>query len=105
MQAKEQDSVQIITTLNECIASLPIDKLQNVSRIGVSGQMHGVVFWKAQTGKTIKRVTHYYVVYIFYVEITTLYSNKSCTITVYPQAVIGQVETAATTSALETPVI
>ncbi|XP_035638122.1 sedoheptulokinase isoform X1 [Oncorhynchus keta] len=48
--AKEQDSVQIITTLNECIASLPIDKLQNVSRIGVSGQMHGVVFWKAQTG-------------------------------------------------------
>ncbi|KAJ7997085.1 hypothetical protein DPEC_G00225260 [Dallia pectoralis] len=50
MHANEQLTGQIITTMNECIASLPKDKLKNVSRIGVSGQMHGVVFWKAQTG-------------------------------------------------------
>ncbi|XP_010903430.2 sedoheptulokinase isoform X1 [Esox lucius] len=50
LHANEQVTGQIIKTLNECIASLPKDKLQNVSRIGVSGQMHGVVFWKAKTG-------------------------------------------------------
>uniref|UniRef100_A0A8C7LT41 Uncharacterized protein n=1 Tax=Oncorhynchus mykiss TaxID=8022 RepID=A0A8C7LT41_ONCMY len=31
-----------------CITSLPRDKLQNVCRIGVSGEMHAVIFWKAQ---------------------------------------------------------
>ncbi|KAL0994410.1 hypothetical protein UPYG_G00121860 [Umbra pygmaea] len=50
VHAKEQDTVQVIKTLNECIAFLPKDKLLNVSRIGVSGQMHGIVFWKSQTG-------------------------------------------------------
>uniref|UniRef100_A0A8K9XP30 Uncharacterized protein n=1 Tax=Oncorhynchus mykiss TaxID=8022 RepID=A0A8K9XP30_ONCMY len=29
-----------------CITSLPRDKLQNVCRIGVSGEMHAVIFWK-----------------------------------------------------------
>ena len=51
MQAKEQDTGQIIRTLNECIAFLPSDKRQNVIGIGVSGQMHGVLFWKAKSGK------------------------------------------------------
>ncbi|XP_061104763.1 sedoheptulokinase isoform X1 [Conger conger] len=48
--AKEQDPERIIDTLNQCIAALPRDKLQNVTKIGVSGQMHGVMFWKAGTG-------------------------------------------------------
>ncbi|KAL4608784.1 sedoheptulokinase-like [Arapaima gigas] len=48
--AVEQDPVNIIDTLNRCIASLPRDKLQKVIRIGVSGQMHGIMFWKAKTG-------------------------------------------------------
>ncbi|KAM4619907.1 sedoheptulokinase [Polymixia lowei] len=50
LQAKEQDTCQIIRSLNECIAFLPRDKLQNVNRIGVSGQMHGVLFWKDNSG-------------------------------------------------------
>ncbi|KAG9339773.1 hypothetical protein JZ751_022439 [Albula glossodonta] len=45
--AKEQDLDKIIETLNRCVAALPREKLQNVIKIGVSGQMHGVMFWKA----------------------------------------------------------
>ncbi|XP_041947105.1 sedoheptulokinase isoform X3 [Alosa sapidissima] len=48
--AKEQDPERIINTLNQCVASLPGEKLQKVVGIGVSGQMHGVVFWRAKTG-------------------------------------------------------
>ena len=50
-QAKEQDTGRIIDALNRCMAQLPRDKLQHVSRIGLSGQMHGVLFWKAQSGE------------------------------------------------------
>lgn len=50
MQVKEQDTGQIINVLNKCIASLPGNKLKDVVMIGVSGQMHGVVFWKAKSG-------------------------------------------------------
>lgn len=50
IQAKEQDAGRIVDALNECIAALPKYRLQGVIRIGVSGQMHGVVFWKAGKG-------------------------------------------------------
>nr|XP_061817930.1 sedoheptulokinase-like [Nerophis lumbriciformis] len=50
IKAKEQDTRRIVDTLNRCIALLPRDKLQNVAKIGVSGQMHGVLFWKAKSG-------------------------------------------------------
>ncbi|XP_048872877.1 sedoheptulokinase isoform X1 [Brienomyrus brachyistius] len=45
----EQDPGKIIDTLNQCMTSLPRDKLRNVTKIGVSGQMHGVMFWKTKT--------------------------------------------------------
>uniref|UniRef100_A0A3P8WCN0 Sedoheptulokinase n=1 Tax=Cynoglossus semilaevis TaxID=244447 RepID=A0A3P8WCN0_CYNSE len=50
LQAKEQDTRAIIDTLNRCVALLPGDKLQSVRSIGVSGQMHGVLFWRAESG-------------------------------------------------------
>lgn len=50
-QAKEQHTGRIIDTLNKCICLLPRNKLQHVSSIGLSGQMHGVLFWKALSGK------------------------------------------------------
>lgn len=50
IKAKEQDTGRIIHVLNECIRQLPADKLKNVTRIGLSGQMHGVLLWKAQSG-------------------------------------------------------
>ncbi|XP_044139674.1 sedoheptulokinase isoform X3 [Bufo gargarizans] len=45
-QGKEQDVCQIIRALNDCLAALPRERLRKVSRIGVSGQMHGVLFWR-----------------------------------------------------------
>lgn len=50
IKAKEQDTGRIIDILNDCIRQLPSDKLKNVTRIGLSGQMHGVLFWKGQRG-------------------------------------------------------
>ncbi|XP_045896154.1 sedoheptulokinase [Micropterus dolomieu] len=50
IKAKEQDTGRIIDTLNRCIRLLPRDKLQHVSSIGLTGQMHGVLFWKAKSG-------------------------------------------------------
>ncbi|XP_064425081.1 sedoheptulokinase [Latimeria chalumnae] len=49
-QGKEQDVSRIVRALNECIAALPSDGLQRVVSIGVSGQMHGVMFWKTGQG-------------------------------------------------------
>ncbi|XP_034033398.1 sedoheptulokinase isoform X2 [Thalassophryne amazonica] len=47
---KEQDPGRIIDALNRCVSFLPRDKLKNVCRIGLSGQMHGVLFWKGRSG-------------------------------------------------------
>ncbi|KAM7139546.1 sedoheptulokinase isoform 2-T2 [Macrochelys suwanniensis] len=49
-QGMEQDVQRIINALNECLAAFPQEHLQRVSRIGISGQMHGVVFWKTNQG-------------------------------------------------------
>lgn len=50
IKAKEQDTGRIIDTLNRCIGLLPRDKLQHVCCIGLTGQMHGVLFWKPKSG-------------------------------------------------------
>ncbi|KAM6164941.1 sedoheptulokinase [Rhynchocyon petersi] len=49
-QAREQDVSRIIQALHECLAALPQQQLRKVEAIGVSGQMHGVVFWKTGQG-------------------------------------------------------
>ncbi|XP_053426055.1 sedoheptulokinase [Nycticebus coucang] len=49
-QGREQDVSRIIQALSECLAALPRQQLQNVKGIGVSGQMHGVMFWKTGRG-------------------------------------------------------
>ncbi|XP_074641143.1 sedoheptulokinase-like [Tubulanus polymorphus] len=46
----EQDPGKIVTALQFCVSGLPKDKLLRVKKIGISGQMHGVVFWKASEG-------------------------------------------------------
>ncbi|XP_047462184.1 sedoheptulokinase [Mugil cephalus] len=50
IKAKEQDTGLIIDAVNRCIGLLPRDKLQRVCSIGLSGQMHGILFWRAQSG-------------------------------------------------------
>ncbi|XP_032057054.1 sedoheptulokinase isoform X2 [Aythya fuligula] len=49
-QGMEQNVRRIITALDECLAALPQQQLQRVSHIGISGQMHGIVFWKTDQG-------------------------------------------------------
>ncbi|CAJ0951996.1 unnamed protein product, partial [Ranitomeya imitator] len=49
-QGKEQDVCRIIQALNDCLTALPREQLRKVSRIGVSGQMHGVLFWRTGEG-------------------------------------------------------
>ncbi|KAM4726492.1 sedoheptulokinase [Anableps anableps] len=50
IKAKEQDPSLIINAVNRCLDRLPRDKLQHVSRVGLTGQMHGVLFWRANSG-------------------------------------------------------
>ncbi|KAM9210241.1 sedoheptulokinase isoform 2-T2 [Dugong dugon] len=49
-QGQEQDVSRTIQALHECLAALPRQQLREVGAIGVSGQMHGVVFWKTGQG-------------------------------------------------------
>ncbi|XP_021033635.1 sedoheptulokinase isoform X2 [Mus caroli] len=49
-QGREQDVTRIIQALNECLDALPRQQLRRVGGIGVSGQMHGILFWKAGQG-------------------------------------------------------
>ena len=49
-QGQEQDVRRIIQALHECLAALPREQLRKVCGIGVSGQMHGVMFWKTGQG-------------------------------------------------------
>ncbi|XP_038941430.1 sedoheptulokinase isoform X1 [Rattus norvegicus] len=49
-QGREQDVTRIIQALNECLDALPPRQLQRVGAIGVSGQMHGILFWKTGQG-------------------------------------------------------
>ncbi|GCB77961.1 hypothetical protein scyTo_0019344, partial [Scyliorhinus torazame] len=47
---QEQDVAQILSALHQCVAALPRERLCKVRRIGVSGQMHGLMLWKSQEG-------------------------------------------------------
>ncbi len=42
----EQDPDRILTALQFCVSGLPKDELLRVEKIGVAGQMHGVLLWK-----------------------------------------------------------
>ena len=49
-EGAEQDVSKIISALHNCLGRIPKDYLKNVSRIGICGQMHGILFWKQDTG-------------------------------------------------------
>ncbi|KAK9412583.1 sedoheptulokinase [Crotalus adamanteus] len=52
LRENEQDVHRIIEALNGCLASFSPAFVQRVCCIGVSGQMHGVMFWEAAKGCT-----------------------------------------------------
>ncbi|KAM9035949.1 sedoheptulokinase [Sarcophilus harrisii] len=49
---REQDVRRILWALNECLGALPAWQLRRVRSIGVSGQMHGVMFWNGSQACT-----------------------------------------------------
>ncbi|XP_031350796.1 sedoheptulokinase-like isoform X2 [Photinus pyralis] len=52
----KQDVHKIIYALNTCVAKLPKDLLRKITRIGICGQMHGVVFWNSGKVKAWERI-------------------------------------------------
>lgn len=49
-KAKEQDTGRIIDALNRCVGLLSADRRHRVRAVAVSGQMHGLLLWKPETG-------------------------------------------------------
>lgn len=41
----EQDVVKILKTVNAIIAKFPLELRQKITRIGITGQMHGITLW------------------------------------------------------------
>lgn len=48
-EGAQQDISKIISAVHNCIGRIPRDLLKNVIRIGVCGQMHGVLLWNPDT--------------------------------------------------------
>ncbi|XP_060115537.1 sedoheptulokinase [Heteronotia binoei] len=49
-QGNEQDVRKIVAALHGCLSALSPQQLREVRHIGICGQMHGLVFWKADRG-------------------------------------------------------
>lgn len=45
-EGNKQDVPKIISAIHGCVSRLPKDLLKHVVKIGVCGQMHGVLLWK-----------------------------------------------------------
>ncbi|XP_045473758.1 sedoheptulokinase-like isoform X2 [Harmonia axyridis] len=56
IDGNKQDVPKIISAINNCVAKFSKDLLQKVIRIGICGQMHGVMFWKQRTSKPWERI-------------------------------------------------
>lgn len=48
-EGAEQDVSKIISAVYNCLGRIPRDLLKNVTKIGVCGQMHGVLLWNRET--------------------------------------------------------
>ncbi|CAN7949727.1 unnamed protein product, partial [Ixodes hexagonus] len=46
----EQAAHKICTAVQFCVSQLPKEQLARVTRVAVSGQMHGVILWKQDGG-------------------------------------------------------
>ncbi|KAJ4439099.1 hypothetical protein ANN_15056 [Periplaneta americana] len=44
-EGNKQDVPKIISALNSCVSRLPKDHLKQVGKIGICGQMHGIMLW------------------------------------------------------------
>ncbi|KAI5638450.1 sedoheptulokinase [Phthorimaea operculella] len=55
IEGNKQDVPKIVSAVHYCVSRLPRDVLRHVTKIGVCGQMHGVVLWKAGAWEKIEK--------------------------------------------------
>ncbi|XP_050677053.1 sedoheptulokinase-like [Leptidea sinapis] len=55
IEGNKQDVPKIVSAVHYCVSRLPRDILRHVTRIGVCGQMHGVVLWKNKAWEKIEK--------------------------------------------------
>ncbi|XP_063536912.1 sedoheptulokinase-like [Cydia strobilella] len=56
IEGNKQDVPKIVSDVHYCVSRLPKDVLRHVKKIGVCGQMHGVVLWKNTENKAWDKV-------------------------------------------------
>ncbi|XP_066289726.1 sedoheptulokinase-like [Branchiostoma lanceolatum] len=54
----EQDVAKILTCVQDCVEKIPEELVAGVTRIGVTGQMHGVMLWRAREGWRYSPISH-----------------------------------------------
>ncbi|CAK1555611.1 unnamed protein product [Leptosia nina] len=55
IEGNKQDVPKIVSAVHYCVSRLPRDILRHVIKIGVCGQMHGVVLWKNGAWEKIEK--------------------------------------------------
>lgn len=48
-EGAEQDVSKVVSAVHNCLGRIPRDLLKNVTKIGVCGQMHGILLWNQET--------------------------------------------------------
>ncbi|XP_039756359.1 sedoheptulokinase-like [Pararge aegeria] len=55
IEGNKQDVPKIVSAVHYCVSRLPRDVLRHVKKIGVCGQMHGVVLWKDRAWEKVEK--------------------------------------------------
>ncbi|KAJ0174524.1 hypothetical protein K1T71_009632 [Dendrolimus kikuchii] len=55
IEGNKQDVPKIVSAVHYCVSRLPRDVLRHVTKIGVCGQMHGVVLWKNKAWERVEK--------------------------------------------------
>lgn len=55
IEGNKQDVPKIVSAVHYCISRLPRDLLRHVIKIGICGQMHGVVLWKKDAWEKVEK--------------------------------------------------
>ncbi|XP_053610249.1 sedoheptulokinase-like [Plodia interpunctella] len=55
IEGNKQDVPKIVSAVHYCVSRLPRDVLRLVTKIGVCGQMHGVVLWNDGAWETVEK--------------------------------------------------
>lgn len=51
VEGNKQDVPKIVSAVHICVSRLPKEILRHVTKIGVCGQMHGVLLWRTEENR------------------------------------------------------